>query len=454
MQTMISPVVSSMQNIPEAVSIVRANKLTQEVFAFIPGLAKNKFSSVDLDGLTSISFFDVPVTEYGQLNKNSRGYSSFKSHEALDLFDRARYSKTKILLTLTQSDYNSLYRIVNDPQVEDTLITQAIQEVKNSKTDGVTIDFEYLVKADQPIKEKFVQFLSDFSQRIHSEIPGSQLALALPDFAIKDGSIKMDALAKASDRIFIMAYNNATPEFRNAKAINPVFGLNEHDYWQNISSVLKNFSNVVPAQKLVLERAWYGNGDNYPLYVPPNQPQLASFDAPTESVLDDATLNKLVKGVPAKGKQGAMHNIPLIVEALDQEGILDSNVLAYALATVEHETDGTFEPVEEIQGRFSARRFGYEGGTNYFGRGFIQITHLRNYKIIGERIGVGEQLVENPALATDPKIAAKVLAAYFKDNNVAQLASRGNFIAARMPINPDYKGRTVAALAMKYDIYQ
>ena len=145
-------------------------------------------------------------------------------------------------------------------------------------------------------------------------------------------------------------------------------------------------------------------------------------------------------------------NIPLIAEALKKEGILDSNVLAYALATIEHETDETFQPIGEIQGHFNARRYGYEGGSNYFGRGFIQITHLRNYRNFGERIGMGDQLVKNPELASTPEIAARILAAFFKDNNVANLASKGNFVAARTPINPDINARSVARLAMKYGI--
>ena len=201
-----------------------------------------------------------------------------------------------------------------------------------------------------------------------------------------------------------------------------------------------------------MERAWYGNGDNYPLYKPNSEPP-AEEDREASSVnLDRQTIERLVDGVPQKGKAGARKSIPLIAKALDKEGILDSNVLAYALATIEHETDETFEPLEEINGRFSARRLGYEGGMNYFGRGYIQLTHLRNYKVIGERIGMGERLVKNPELAGTPEVAAAVLAAFFKDNNVANLASKGNFIAARRPVNPDLNGRSVARKALKYEV--
>jgi putative chitinase len=93
---------------------------------------------------------------------------------------------------------------------------------------------------------------------------------------------------------------------------------------------------------------------------------------------------------------------------------------------------------------------GYEGGTDYFGRGFIQLTHLRNYQRIGQRIGMGDQLVQNPELASKPEVAAKVLAAFFKDNNVANLASSGDFVDARDPVNPDYYAYAIAKMALKY----
>jgi len=51
-------------------------------------------------------------------------------------------------------------------------------------------------------------------------------------------------------------------------------------------------------------------------------------------------------------------------------------------------------------------------GYKYRGRGFIQITGKENYDKIGKMIGV--DLVNNPDLANDPQIAAKIIPAYFK----------------------------------------
>jgi hypothetical protein len=51
-------------------------------------------------------------------------------------------------------------------------------------------------------------------------------------------------------------------------------------------------------------------------------------------------------------------------------------------------------------------------GFKYRGRGFIQITGKYMYERVGKMIGV--DLVQNPDLANEPEIAAKIIPAFFK----------------------------------------
>ncbi len=449
-QRMISPLVSSLH---DSFYSITQHRTTQESFAFVPGLARNKFEDIDLEGLSSLSFFDVPLTEDGQINLNSRGYASFTSDEASKLFDRARYNKTKIFLTLSAWDESIIQNVLSNKDVQERLANQAIEQIKNNNIDGITIDFEYPQGAGRDYQQRFTNFISLITTRVHNQLPQAQVAVGMPSNLTNNQSLyNTEDLSRSVDKVFLIASDFIVPEVKNNHPTNPVYGFSEEIYWKSISNLLENILNRVTLNKLVMERAWYGNGDKYPLYTPNNHP-IAESKQPSSSIsLDKNTIENLVAGVPQKGKAAARRNIPLIAKALDEEGILDSNVLAYALATVEHETDETFEALGEIQGGLSARRFGYEGGMNYFGRGFIQLTHLRNYKAVGERIGMGDQLVRNPQLASSPEVAAKVLAAFFKDNNVANLASQGYFVAARKPVNPDYNGYSVARLAMKYEV--
>jgi predicted chitinase len=68
---------------------------------------------------------------------------------------------------------------------------------------------------------------------------------------------------------------------------------------------------------------------------------------------------------------------------------------------------------------------GPSDGYTYRGRGFNQLTFKGNYKKYGDLIKM--DLVTSPDLVNDPKVAAKVVAAYFKEtfkNNAKLVKSR------------------------------
>jgi len=97
-------------------------------------------------------------------------------------------------------------------------------------------------------------------------------------------------------------------------------------------------------------------------------------------------------------------SVKLIVETCLEEGVTDHGQIAHVLGQCEHETH--FIYAEEINGSQQAIRLGYSGGANYFGRGYIQITHIDNYRKFGRLLS--QDFAGNPALVKDPKVAAKI----------------------------------------------
>jgi len=104
------------------------------------------------------------------------------------------------------------------------------------------------------------------------------------------------------------------------------------------------------------------------------------------------------------------------LDAFDASGITDHRWWAYMLATSYHETDRKMQPVEEY-GRGKGKRYGrkimYSGRPYelpdeiYYGRGDVQLTWYENYKRMGELLGI--PLLEQPELALDPKISARIM---------------------------------------------
>lgn len=101
-------------------------------------------------------------------------------------------------------------------------------------------------------------------------------------------------------------------------------------------------------------------------------------------------------------------SVALIVRTAVDNGVTDPRQIAYMLATAQHETRNFTAPDEDF-GRQQAKKLGYRGGEEYFGRGYVHLTHIDNYQKFDRLLGLNGQLVSNPALAKEPEMAAKIL---------------------------------------------
>ena len=80
---------------------------------------------------------------------------------------------------------------------------------------------------------------------------------------------------------------------------------------------------------------------------------------------------------------------------------------------------------------------GKPDGERFKGRGFIQLTGRHNYEKIGRKIGLGNKLIEDPDLANDSEIAARILAAFLKEKKlqIKKELFEGDLRAARKLVN-------------------
>jgi peptidoglycan L-alanyl-D-glutamate endopeptidase CwlK len=124
--------------------------------------------------------------------------------------------------------------------------------------------------------------------------------------------------------------------------------------------------------------------------------------------------------------------LPAVLNALAEADLDDRDIVLMTLGTIRAETAG-FVPIDERVSKYNTepgahpfnryddrRNLGNQGrpdGERYKGRGFIQLTGRHNDRIYGQRLGV--PLEEQPELANDPKIAARILTTFVADKKVA-----------------------------------
>lgn len=149
--------------------------------------------------------------------------------------------------------------------------------------------------------------------------------------------------------------------------------------------------------------------------------------------------------------------IAAIIEECKKQGLGLRNQIAYVLATTQHETANSFQPVKEayyLRDKAEAYRKTLKYYP-YYGRGYVQLTWKNNYETYGHLIGI--DLVNNPDLALQPEVALFVLVHGFKVGAFTGRpitnyidASHTDFVNARRCINGVDRAQQIAELATNF----
>ncbi len=135
-----------------------------------------------------------------------------------------------------------------------------------------------------------------------------------------------------------------------------------------------------------------------------------------------------------------------LLSAAKTAGIKDTE-LAQFMAQMAHES-GNFKYLQEIWGPTSTQKR-YEGrkdlgntqpgdGYKFRGRGYVQLTGRANYRSFGQQIGV--DLENNPDLASQPDIAAKLAIAYWNTRVKTKVRDFENTRLVTRLINGGFNG--------------
>jgi len=164
-------------------------------------------------------------------------------------------------------------------------------------------------------------------------------------------------------------------------------------------------------------------------------------------------------------------NLDLLLSFMEKDTAVDDlRWFAYMLATVLIECGAAFRPISEdgcndttgcVPIRTNPRNYGKptpcpnllrkpaqpcpagKKTHTYYGRGYVQLTHLRNYKKLSDRLGLGDQLVHFPERAIQPDISYNVMSVgmregLFTRHRLSDYISgkRCDYRSARAIINP------------------
>jgi Putative peptidoglycan binding domain/Tetratricopeptide repeat len=162
------------------------------------------------------------------------------------------------------------------------------------------------------------------------------------------------------------------------------------------------------------------------------------------------TVSKMFAGTPI---DNIKTNLPLVLKALENQGLTDKDMILTSLAIIRAESGGFFAPLREGVSRFNTSPGGHPfdlydnrkdvgnqepgDGERFRGRGYVQLFGRANYQKYGSAIGLGNKLVEDPDLANQPDIAARLLVSFLKskEEQIRSALLAGDLKTARRLVN-------------------
>ncbi len=138
-------------------------------------------------------------------------------------------------------------------------------------------------------------------------------------------------------------------------------------------------------------------------------------------MIDRVNFYNKVRASFGKLKQSQVEGFEAILNEWEASGLIDLRWLAYILATSWHETAATMQAIQEYGSKeYFIKRYwtntkirnelgnlSPEDAINYSGKGFVQLTGRKNFKKMGNLLGV--DLISNPHLALLHEVAAKII---------------------------------------------
>jgi len=156
------------------------------------------------------------------------------------------------------------------------------------------------------------------------------------------------------------------------------------------------------------------------IYGPKTREALRTFKASRflggGDVLGASTAKALLEAKPGTGKlpdwPGGDRKMAIqaLIKEARRQGITDTAQIAYILATVEHETNNTFQPVREAYFLGEPKGENFRKTLRYYpfyGRGYVQLTWDFNYREYSSLLNL--DLVNQPDLVMRPDISLFIL---------------------------------------------
>lgn len=231
------------------------------VYGYLPYWTRSK--AVFHPKLTAVSYFSLEIQADGRLldlpkNKQEAGYRAYQSGVLQNLRSEIRADQ-KLELTISMMDQEAIPLFVGDTNAHARFLSDLETIITAAPISGINIDIEYNGLVDGKLQSNLTELL----RRTNTILKAKPTPLSLSIASYGDaGNLKritnLQTLEPYVDHVVMMAYDYHRAASPNAGPNSPLYGKTKRNWASDIMHDLKDYTAVLPAEKILLGVPFYG----------------------------------------------------------------------------------------------------------------------------------------------------------------------------------------------------
>lgn len=236
-------------------------KSKKDVIGFLPSWSVAQHVTVRSEYLDQLIYFSIPINSSGQLGKVSEdgsytlNWHYFISEEMRTIIEESK-SDTKILVTISNFENESIDKLVSNPSARKTAIRSLSNLISEYSLDGINFNFEYVTNTDFSTRRNLNTFLSEVSAELRNEFPNILLSFDVNATAVyADSAYDMVKIGETMDQVIIMGYDFKLPRSSYSGPVSPLFS---DGALPSIDTSILSLKGIVSEEKIILGVPLYG----------------------------------------------------------------------------------------------------------------------------------------------------------------------------------------------------
>jgi spore germination protein len=237
---------------------------TKQTIGFLPYWRIDDMQYLKLNNLTEVTYFGLTPNAEGHIvqqlaTEREPGYREWEKPAMKDFIAKTQIMGADFTVTITALDNGLIEQILDNPTVQQTLITEISNLVTTNKLNGVILDFEYSGEPDDKYQTAFTSFSQQLSKTLKKTAPHVTMSLAVMPAAGKNKDIfDFSKLIPLYKNFIVMSYEYYGANSDIAGPIAPMKGFKEGKYFFDVQTTYEDFKKIIPSDKLIMGVPYYG----------------------------------------------------------------------------------------------------------------------------------------------------------------------------------------------------